>query len=66
MLKGASYKLEGEVFINFLLVGLSLGNLEDKPASFLILFIFPFWLDSLPEKLNRVDFLQRALNLVSK
>ena len=58
MLKGTTDKLEGEVFINFLLVWLSLGNLEDKPASFLILFIFPFGLDSLSEKLNRVDLLQ--------
>ena len=58
-------ELEGEVFVDFLLVGLGLGDLEDEPASLLVLLILPFGLDPLPEELDRVDLLAAPLDLVA-
>lgn len=63
--EGFSDELEGEIFIDFLLVRLDLRHLEDKPSSLLVLLILPFRLDPLPEKLNRVYPLHRTIDLVS-
>jgi hypothetical protein len=57
----ASFKVlaqeeEGELFIDLFLVGLTFGDLEDEPATFLILLVFPFGFDALPEELDGVDF----------
>lgn len=66
LFKGLTNKLKGEGLIDLLFIGLTLGHLEDEPPSLLILFILPFGLNALPEKLDGVDSLQRVTNLVSK
>lgn len=66
LLEGLSNEFEGKGLIDLLLVGLTLGHLEDEPPSLLVLFILPFGLDALPEKLDGVDSLQRVTNLVSE
>jgi hypothetical protein len=64
--KGLTDKFEAEILVDFLFIWLIFRNLEDKSSTFLILFIFPFRFDSLPEKLDRVNPLERTLYLVSK
>lgn len=66
LLKGLANELKGERLVDLLLIGLTLGHLEDEPPSLLVLFILPSRLDALPEKLDGVDSLQRVSNLVSE
>lgn len=65
-LKCLSNEFKGETLINILFIGLTFRHLEDEPPSFLVLFIFPFGLDPLPEKLDRVNLFQRSINFISR
>jgi hypothetical protein len=66
LLKGLTNELKSERLVDLLLIGLTPRHLEDEPPSLLVLFILPFWLDALPEKLDGIDPLQRVSNLVSE
>jgi len=48
------------------LICLRLRNLENKSATFFILFIFPLRFDALPKIFNRVNLFHRAIDRVSK
>lgn len=52
LLKGLPNELKSEVLIDFFPIWLTFRHLKDEPSSFLVLLIFPFRLNTLPEKLN--------------
>ncbi len=60
-----SQKEEGQILVNLLFVCLGFVDLENKAASSLVLLIFPFWLDPLPEKFDGVDFFLSFVDLVT-
>ena len=64
-LEGLTDQLEGEGLVDLFLVGLRSRHLKNEPSSILILLIFPFWLNSFPEELNRVDFSVGPFDLVA-
>lgn len=57
---------KGETFINLLFICLAFRHLEDKSSTFLILLIFPFWLDSFSEDLNRVNAFLCSVDSVAR
>lgn len=56
---------EGELLIDFFLVGLRLRDLEDKPASILVALIFPLGLDPRAEVFDGVDSFLGVADLVA-
>ncbi len=66
LLECLSNELKGKALVNFLLIWLTFRHLEDEPPSFLILLIFPFGLNSFPEKLDRVNSFQRSIDFISR
>lgn len=60
-----SQEEEGELLIDFFLVGLRLRDLEDKPTSILVALIFPLGLDPRAEVFDGVDSFLGGADLVA-
>ena len=56
---------KGQLLVYLLFVGISFGNLKYESSSFLILFVFPFGLNTFLKEFDRVDFPEGFSNLVA-
>jgi len=66
MLKILANEEKSQSLINLRLIDLRFWHLKNKPATLLILFIFPFGFYTMPKKLNGVYFFEASIDLISK